>query len=158
MRADRRVLIVGFGNRLAGDDGAGPEVVRLLHAGGLPPAVRAEEGGSDSLRLPGLWEGEPRVWLVDAVDAGALPGTIHRLAHDEVLAIPQKHATVHLLSLPESLRWIGLSYPEMKAVRYRLWGIEPERVALGADISSVVAVAVLDLAEEIRASAAALAT
>ena len=137
-----RVLVVGFGNPLMADDGAGPEVVRRLSAGHLPAGVRVEDGGADSLRLPGLWQGEADVWLVDAVTVGGGPGSIVRLGHDEVLAVPQRHATAHALSLPEGLRWIALSYPEMAAVRYRLWGIVARRLSLVSGLSDEVGAAV----------------
>jgi hydrogenase maturation protease len=143
------ILIVGFGNPLVADDGAGPEVVRRLMALPLPVGVRVEDGGSDSLRLPGLWRGEAKVWLVDAIASGGEPGAVIRLGHDEVLAVPQRHATAHALSLPEGLRWIALSYPEMAAVRYRLWGIVAGRLALMPGLSDEVGAAVERVVREI---------
>jgi hydrogenase maturation protease len=144
-----RILIVGFGNPLMADDGAGPEVVRRLIAGPLPAGVRVEDGGADSLRLPGLWKGEAEVWLVDAVTGGGAQGSIIRLAHDEVLTVPQRHATAHALSLPEGLRWISLSYPEMAGVRYRLWGIVARRLSLKSGLSEEVGAAVERVVSEI---------
>lgn len=108
-----------------------------------------ETAGSDSLRLPDLWRGESDVWLVDALIRGQSPGTVHRLAHDEVLRVPQRHATVHQLSLPESLRWIALAYPEMGCVRYRLWGIEPAALGLAEGLSEPVRRAVEAVKTEI---------
>jgi hydrogenase maturation protease len=144
-----RVLVVGFGNALAADDGAGPAAVERLRAAGLPEGMRAEEGGEDSLRLERLWRGEREVWLVDALARGAPPGAIRRVGHEELLAIPQGHAAAHRLSLPESLRWLAIGYPEMASVRYRLWGIEPERLAPGVGLSPAVARAVAEVAAEI---------
>jgi len=143
------ILIVGFGNPLVGDDGAGPRVVELLRARRLPPGVRAEDGGSDSLRLRSFWQGEKEIWLVDAMRTGAPAGTVHRMAHEQVLAAPQRHATVHQLSLPESLRWLALSDPELAAVRYRFWGIEAERLALEQGLSPVVTLATEALVGEL---------
>ena len=124
------------------DDGAGPEVVRRLNAGHPPAGVRVQDGGADSLRLPGFWQGEADVWLVDAVTGGAAPGSIIRLSHDQVLAVPQRHATAHALSLPEGLRWISLSYPEMAGVRYRFWGIVAGCLSLESGLSDEVGAAV----------------
>lgn len=148
-----RLLIVGFGNPLAADDGAGPAVVARLQATPLPAGVRCEDGGSDSLRLPSLWQGEDEVWLVDAVVRGAPPGSVHRLEHDQVLAVAQHHATVHHLSLPESLRWIAIAYPEMAQVRYRFWGIEVSHVHLQQGLTPAVASAVERVVFEILDSA-----
>jgi hydrogenase maturation protease len=122
-------------------------VVRRLQAAG---GVRAVEGHSDALRLPSLWRGEPQVWLVDALVRGAPAGTVHRLSHEEVLAVPQRHGTVHQLSLPESLRLIGHAHPEMAGVRYRLWGIEPGPMRLEEGLSPEVGAAVEAVSAEIR--------
>jgi Ni,Fe-hydrogenase maturation factor len=69
------------------------------------------------------------------------------------MAVPQRHGTAHQLSLPESLRWIAHACPEMAAVRYRLWGIEPVRLTLAEGLSPEVAAAVETVCEEIRAEA-----
>jgi hydrogenase maturation protease len=144
----RLVLVVGFGNALVADDGIGPAVIECLRRRGLPEGVRAEEGGQDALCLAGLWQGEPEIWLVDALLRGASPGSIHCLAHDVVLALPQRHGTAHQLSLPECLRWLAQGYPEMASVRYRLWGIEPFRIDLREGLSQPVLDAVPRLCDE----------
>jgi len=151
-------LVVGFGNALMADDGAGPAVIAGLRRRGLPPGVRAEEGGQDALRLAGLWRGEPEVWLVDALLGHSVPGSIRRLDHDEVLALPQRHGTAHQLSLPECLRWLVHGYPEMASVRYRLWGIEASRIDLQEGLSQPVAEAVERLCDELRLELGRLAT
>lgn len=142
-------LVVGFGNALVADDGVGPAVIAGLHRRGLPPGVRAEEGGQDALCLAGLWRGEPEIWLVDALLRRASPGSIHRFRHEEVLALPQRHGTAHQLSLPECLRWLAHGYPEMASVRYRLWGIEASRIDLDEGLSQPVAQAVSRVCDEL---------
>jgi hydrogenase maturation protease len=142
------ILVAGFGNDLAGDDGVGAAVVEHLRS--QPVGVRAESCATDSLTLPGLWRGEREIWIVDAVIRRSAPGTIHRMEHDEVLSLPQRHATVHHLSLPESLRWIHHAYPEMRRVRYRLWGVEPADITLGEGLSEPVESAVPRVSGEIQ--------
>ncbi len=143
------MLVVGLGNPLMADDGAGIAVAERLGAVELPPGARVEAGDTDSLRLLSLWRGEAEVWLVDAILRETLPGTIHRLSHEEVLSIPQRHAAAHFLSLPESLRWIAVARPDMAGIRYRLWGIEPESIALSPGLTPRVAAAADAVAAEI---------
>jgi hydrogenase maturation protease len=145
-----RVLVVGFGSPLAGDDAVGPATIDLLRAAGIPPDCRAEEGGCDGLVLAGLWEGEPEVWLVDSLARGARPGTVHRLTHDEILGLPQRHGGAHQLSLPETLRCLGIAFPHMAGVRYRLWGVEPGRLGPRAGLTFGVSAAARQVAAEIR--------
>ncbi len=152
-----RILVVGLGNSLMADDGVGIAVAERLRSRPLPQGARAEAGDTDSLRLLSLWRGEAEVWLVDAILAGAPPGTIHRLSHEEAISIPQRHAAAHFMSLPESLRWIAAARPDMAAVRYRLFGIEPESIALSPGLTPAVARAADALADEIAAEIGALA-
>ena len=144
-----RVLLIAFGNPLVGDDGAGPAVARELAAHPATAAVRIEDGGTDVLTLPSWWRGEPEIWIIDAVRAGAEPGTIHRLDHETILSLPQTTASLHHLSIPECLRWIVHAFPEMRAVRFRLWGIEPAVVSTSSGLSEPVAEAVGQVASEL---------
>jgi len=145
------ILVVGLGNPLMGDDGAGVAVAERLVAAPLPAGARAEAGGTDSLCLLSLWRREAEVWLVDAILRGTPPGTIHRLSHEEVLSIPGRHRGAHSLSLPENLRLIAVARPDMAGVRYRLWGIEPETIGLSPGLTPEVARAVEAVAAEIVA-------
>lgn len=149
------VLVIGFGNELMGDDGAGPAAIRELAS--RPPAIsaRVEDGGTDALSLPGWWRGEPEVWIIDAVRSRQPSGTIHRLDHDSILSLTAESSSCHHLSLPECLRWIAHAYPQMSAVRYRMWGIEAASVTPGAGLSATVADAVARVTVEVRAALAA---
>jgi hydrogenase maturation protease len=119
-----------------GDDGIGPRAIEMLHSLDLPHWVRLVDGGTDALVLSSLWQGEPRLWIIDALRRGALPGTVHRLGHDELLAVPQTHQSAHQLSLAECLRLLIHAYPEMAAIRLMLWGVEPATVNLCPELST----------------------
>ena len=147
-----RVLIVGLGNSLMGDDGVGPLAVERLLAGGLPEEVRACQGETDVLRLLGLWQGEPQVWLIDALRSGQTPGTITRLSHDELRAAQQPQTTIHHLSLPESLRWMALTEPQLQVVTFTLWGIEPVSVEPATGLSPPVEKALDQLVPALQAA------
>lgn len=149
-----RVLVVGFGNPLMGDDGAGPAVIEELRRRGGAGGHRFEDGGTDALALPALWQGELELWIVDAVQGGLPPGTLHRLDHCALLELPQRSSSCHRLSLSESLRWIRHSFPRMGDVRYRLWGIEPGRVEAREDLSPAVRRSIGSVAEEVLAALA----
>lgn len=144
------ILVVGFGNSLCADDGVGPAAVARLRAEGLPAGLRAEDGGQDALGVGRLWDGEPEVWLVDALLRGGPPGAVHRLGHEEILSVPQRHATAHRLSLPECLRWLALGDGGLAAVRWRLWGIEPARLELAEGLSAQAERGVGIVVSEIR--------
>jgi hydrogenase maturation protease len=145
-----------------GDDGAGVEVGRCLRRlldlgpSHRHPPPRVEEAATDVLRLLDLWRGESHVWLVDALASGSPAGSIVVIEHEEVLSLPQRHATVHHLSVPECLRWLVLCRPELAGVRYRLWGIEVADVVPRPGLTARVEAAVEQVAQRVLEEACAL--
>jgi len=150
-----RVLVVGFGNQLMGDDGAGPAAVAEIRrrSASLGPH-RIEDGGTDVLNLPALWRGEAEVWILDAVHGRLQAGEIHRLGHSDLLALRQRTASCHQLSVPECLLWLRHSWPDMAQVRYRMWGIQPDRIEATGALSPAVSRSVQRVADEVLAELA----
>lgn len=76
----RRVLVAGMGNVLRGDDGFGVEVARQLMRAGAPDGVRVIEVGIGGVHLvQELMDGYDVLVIVDAVERGSAPGTVHLL-------------------------------------------------------------------------------
>ena len=74
---DRRILVVGVGNPLRGDDGLGPTAVKILQHMRLPAEVEVRESSNlFDLVLGGLKD-YSRLLIVDAVRRGSKPGTLH---------------------------------------------------------------------------------
>ena len=73
-----RVVVVGVGNPFRGDDGAGPEVARLL-AERLPADVEVVEHDGDPAGLLDCWADARVAYVVDAVVSDDPPGTVHRV-------------------------------------------------------------------------------
>lgn len=71
-------LVIGVGNRWRGDDGIGPRVVEAIASMGRDDLDLLVLDG-EAARLASAWRGRRRVVVVDAMRAGAVPGTIHRL-------------------------------------------------------------------------------
>ena len=72
------VLVIGVGNVFRSDDGVGPEIAAHLRNLTLPGVTVLEQSG-EGTSLMAAWEKEAWVIVVDAVQSGAEPGTIHRL-------------------------------------------------------------------------------
>jgi hydrogenase maturation protease len=81
------VLVIGLGNPYRGDDAIGVLLARALRAN-PPPGARVFECGGEATTLLELWRGARATIVLDAVDAGAPPGTLLRLdtRHDPVPA------------------------------------------------------------------------
>ncbi|WSY97980.1 hydrogenase maturation protease [Streptomyces sp. NBC_00872] len=78
-----RTLVAGVGNIFLGDDGFGVETLRRLAGRRLPPDVDLMDTGIRGVHLAyRLLDGYRRLVLVDTVDRGAPPGTVHVLEVD----------------------------------------------------------------------------
>ncbi|MCC6409325.1 MAG: hydrogenase maturation protease [Planctomycetes bacterium] len=72
------ILVLGVGNALLQDDGVGPALVERLRATrGTDPRVEFVDGGTLGLALLGWLEHRAALLVLDAVELGAAPGTVH---------------------------------------------------------------------------------
>ncbi|HEY6963031.1 MAG TPA: hydrogenase maturation protease [Gaiellaceae bacterium] len=137
------VTVVGVGNAFRGDDAVGLEVVRLLDG------VRTIECEGEPISLLDAWDGCERVILVDAMQSGAQPGTIRRIAvSDEPLPPELQRPSTHLLGVAEAVelaRALGRLPPEVV-----VYAIEGERFDAGAALTPAVAAAAVKTAAAIQ--------
>jgi hydrogenase maturation protease len=147
-------VVLGVGNLLMGDEGVGVRCVeRLEKEGRLPTGVSIIDGGTSTHELLEDLENLELLVIVDAVAGGAAPGSIVRLEGTSIPSAfsnklsPHQHGINDLLA---SLRFLGRA-PR----RVVLLGIQPERVALGLELSPVVAAALPALCAQVGAEVAA---
>jgi len=98
-----KTIFIGVGNPFRSDDGAGRAVVRRLRKE-IPADIRVLEETGDGAELLEAWEGTDRVILVDAVQSGAPPGTIHRFdARAEKLPSWFSRSSTHAFGVAEAI-------------------------------------------------------
>jgi hydrogenase maturation protease len=77
-----RTLIAGLGNIFHGDDGVGVAVAAVLTQRQLPDGATARDFGIRGVHLAyELLDGYDLVVIIDAVQRGAAPGTVHVIEH-----------------------------------------------------------------------------
>lgn len=144
-----RTLILGVGNLLMSDEGLGVHVIQRLVAGyQLPEEVQVLDGGTLGMDLLYYLEGVENLLLIDAVEARKAPGTLVRLEGEDVPAFMSIKISPHQLGVPDMLaaaRLKGDCYPQ----RIVLWGVQPERMEIGLDLSPTVEAQVEPIIEEL---------
>jgi hydrogenase maturation protease len=143
-----RVLVVGFGNPAAGDDGAGIEIVRRLsELGDCGCDLRAET--APGVELLDVFSLADVILFVDAVTSGGVPGTLY------LTPLPSKELEPRALGALSSHGWglaealklakaLGRTLPQLF-----LLGIEAGTVAQGAPRSPAAEQAVALVVERI---------
>lgn len=74
-----KVLILGIGNVLMGDEGIGVHVVNSLEKAALPADVDLLDGGTGSFLLLEPMQNAGKVILIDATIDGRKPGSVTRI-------------------------------------------------------------------------------
>ncbi len=151
MTSDRiSVLVLGLGNVLCADDGAGVVVAHRLRREYVMPAdVRVVDGGTLGLDLLSLVSASDRVILVDAVRAEGAPGTLVRLAGDDVAPAVYERLSMHQIGVADLLA--GAALCERYPGEVVIVGVVPERVDLGLGCTPAVTAALPGLADDVLA-------
>ncbi len=149
---DARVVVVGLGNCLMGDDGVGVHALRAL-AANPPPGVRLIEAGTAVLDALPWVESAEKVLALDALAAGGAPGTVYALDGRDARTTPQP-VSLHSLDLPTAMACFGRGPGPSE---FRVLGVEPANVCYGTDLSPEVREALPALDREVRRTLAAWA-
>lgn len=140
---DCRTIIICIGNELIADDAVGFEIFNRL-SGSNARLEYCSVGGIDMLPL---LDGETDMIVVDAVQFGAEPGTIHVVPWDQ-LPGSSSAISAHGLGLRETIEIGSLLYPQSMPERITLVGIEGRcfnltRDYMTAEVQSAIEPAVL---------------
>jgi hydrogenase maturation protease len=148
-----KVLILGLGNILLGDEGLGVRALELLcQRYELPPEVEVCDGDCLGLKLLPRLAGVSRLMVVDAAEIQRSPGTIEELKGDEIGQRWEGKLSAHEINLSDLLSAATLMGTKFDKVV--LFVMQPASTASGLDLSPVVRAALPRL---VRIMAAELA-
>jgi hydrogenase maturation protease len=135
----RNTLVLGIGNTLLRDEGAGIHALNLLHSR-YPdiPNLAFVDGGTLSFTLAAYIEDCDQLLVFDAAELRSPPGTVRTMVGDDMDAFlgaaRRSPHEVGLLDLFDIARLTG-SLPDKRA----LIGIQPDRIEWGMSPSEAVA-------------------
>lgn len=140
-------LVIGIGNSLLGDDGAGVHAIERLRTKNLPDHVEVVDGGTLSFTLLEQVENAEFLVIVDAAEMDSDPGTVRLFENtemDEFLSTSRR-PSVHEVNLLDVLTAARLR--RRMPARYAMVGIQPLDVAWSSTPSARVDKAVDEAVE-----------
>jgi hydrogenase maturation protease len=147
-----KILILGIGQSLRGDDGAGLEAVRLWRDKHpqTPANLRVETSELPGLGLLDLLDGMDAAVIVDAIESADPPGTIMRIGPDDLSSFDPPAGSAHGWGAAETLHLGRRLYPSLAHCRVTLIGIAAGQFTLGAGLSPAVVKALPGVVEMIE--------
>lgn len=132
------VLLLGLGNPLMADDGAGQEILARLESEAAEWGSHVDfvDGGTQGLALLGKFEGRKAVVFLDAIRLGEKAGAVHLIQGKELMKMGGRATTAHEGSAPDILRALELLGDTPSEIA--LVGIEPEILRTGIGLSPAV--------------------
>lgn len=122
----QKVLILGVGNLLLGDDGFGVHLINSLKGTALPGNVELLEAGTVSHQLIPLLHEIDHLIVIDVVEAGDIPGSLFRFSPDDMNFPVEQKASLHQISLIDVLHMAALTGTKPRTV---IIGVQPKDVS-----------------------------
>lgn len=136
-RSNLKTLVLGIGNTVMSDDGAGVKVVqRIQREYRMPEHVDVVDGGTLGLDLLPMLEGIELLIVIDAVETGKAPGTCVRLTGEELPIALETKVSPHQMGLKDLLavaRLLGHFPREMVLI-----GVQPASIDMDTELTPAV--------------------
>jgi hydrogenase maturation protease len=131
-----KIIILGIGNLLLGDEGVGVHLVRMLNKDDLDYANLEIIDGGICPEFTSFVGDADKLIIVDAIKGGKKPGTIYRLSADDVITEIGRPLCSHQVSVIDSLKILRAIGKEPQDII--IIGIEPKAMDYGLELSSEV--------------------
>jgi hydrogenase maturation protease len=139
------ILVLGVGNVIHQDDGAGVEALNRLRAGtAFPPHVRLMDGGTLGIELLPYVQDATHLVLLDAIDVGAAAGTVIRMDGPELLNLPRPQ-NAHQLGVADLLEAMRFTRGDLCPTV--VVGVQPHDTGWGVGLSPEVEAAMPTVVE-----------
>ncbi len=149
----KRILIMGMGNLIMGDEGVGVHFTKKLSSDHLPKNIKIVDGGTGGFHLMPYFENFKIIILVDATLDGEKAGTIRLIKPRFPKDFPRSLSShdIGLKDLIEGLQLLG-NLPEIYLFTVSIEKIQSMSIGLSHEIETcleTLKTKVLDLANEL---------
>jgi hydrogenase maturation protease len=133
MKSSKQVAVVGVGNLLLKDEGVGTHVVYALQKLALPQGVKIVDGGTSPEMLDYVEPAEKLI-IIDAMEAGGIPGAVYRFRLDDLTTEASELISVHEINLISRLKMMRLQGegPQETVII----GVQPKEIDWGTELSA----------------------
>ena len=151
-----RAVVLGIGNTILTDEAAGVRAAMALESAyQLPDNVQVIDGGTSGMEMIEDLSDLDLLIVIDVVKTGAAPGTVVKIAGDDIPVFFRRKLSPHQIALPDvlaSLELLGTMPQEIVVL-----GVEPVSLELGMEMTPTVADKISSLVDmevaELRARA-----
>jgi hydrogenase maturation protease len=145
--SEAKVLVIGVGNPLRGDDAAGVQAAKLIRDLNHP-SIHVIEHDGEGASLTEAWTGGHMVIVVDAASSNSPPGTIYRFDATQQ-PLPEKpfQRSTHAFGLYEAVE-LSRALNRLPR-RLIIYGIRVKSLEIGASLSDEVGKSVCEVVERI---------
>ncbi len=142
------ILVLGIGNVLLTDEGIGVRALKELERRYIFPAnVELLDGGTAGIELLRHIRNRDCLIIIDAMTWDQKPGTVGRVEGKDVPAAFRTRISPHQLGLSDLLAAAMLTGELPKSLV--LFGVEPESIDIGLDLTDTVEASVDKLVEAV---------
>lgn len=145
----KRRVVLGLGNILNSDEGFGVHILNMLSQTLNPPPDGIEflDGGALGLNLLPLVESCGCLLILDAVNAGQTPGSLIELNSEDIPLYTSVKLSQHQIKFQEVLALAR--FRDTLPPHIHLIGVQPADLAVGIDLSPVVAAVIPEVIERV---------
>lgn len=133
-----RAVVLGIGNTILTDEAAGVRAALALEqAYKVPANVQVIDGGTSGMEMIEDLSNLDFLIVLDVVKTGAVPGTVVKIAGDEIPVFFRQKLSPHQIALPDvlaSLELLGTLPKEIIVL-----GVEPISLELGIEMTPTIA-------------------
>ncbi len=135
LKAETNILVLGIGNILLSDEGAGIKVIEQLQQQyKIPDAIEVTDGGTMGVELLPWIEKRSHIIIVDAIRSDNPPGSVLKV--DDVPAFFQNKISPHQIGITDVLAMAYILDDLPPSVI--LIGVEPETLSGGIELSETI--------------------